>query len=442
MLGSWQGNDAVQFVELSLTSPGNTGLADGGGTDLVFDDETASAGGQRVFHFDFPNPTNGLQGARILVATTALAQLTGVQPDYVLPEGFLQPKSGRVCFRVDPPQGNDSFVGVVDCLAYGRFRGDNGTFGKATLLTPDDRSLVRLQRNGPIVEIWGTDLTPTPQNNSGAGLELFTRCGDGVIQQGELCDGTNLGNNSCAGLGFAKGTVRCTECHLDATGCTACGDGGIDAGEECDGGDFGGKTCESLGFTGGELACSEKCKASTRTCDPTYFVPGDGPRGPECLAAWKIANAKARPGFDGKVTSTQRCKDGDPGCDADATRGTCTFTLGICFDRADARLARKGRACARSRITSWTLLKPTLTAAGTDGTNAATLVSAVAALGATVTGAAVTFAPPLESGEICTASVTVVVPTRGARPGSRVLKARTVGSGLQDGDVLKLVCQP
>ena len=79
--------------------------------------------------------------ARVLVATVELAQLTGITPDYVLPHGFFQPRSGRVCFRVDPPQGNNAFVGVKDCLAYGRFRGDNGSFGQTTPLTPDDRSL-------------------------------------------------------------------------------------------------------------------------------------------------------------------------------------------------------------------------------------------------------------------------------------------------------------
>jgi hypothetical protein len=383
-------------------------------------------------------------GARILVATVQLAQLTGVTPDYVLPAGFLQPRNGRVCFRVNPPQGPNAFVGVVDCVAYGTFRGNNGSFGPATRLTPDNRSLVRLQQSGPVVEIWGTDLTPTPSTNAGPGFELFSRCGDGDIQQGETCDSANLGNQTCATLGFAKGDLRCFECHLDPSGCSACGDGGIDGAEECDGADFSGRTCERLGFTGGALECSEKCKLSTRGCDPTFFVPGGGPRGPECLAAWRITNDKGRPGPTGKVAAAQRCKDGDPGCDADQVRGTCTFTLALCFDRDDARLARKAKPCARSRIGSWTLQKPVATGGEADAAIAGALLSAVAALGGTVDGTTVTFAPPLEEAERCTESVAVVVPTRGARPGTRVVKSRTVsGAGtLRDADMLKLVCLP
>jgi len=151
-------------------------------------------------------------------------------------------------------------------------------------------------------------------------------------------------------------------------------------------------------------------------------------------------NAAKRPGYDGKVTSTQRCKDGDPGCDADTVPGTCTFTVGLCFDRIDARFARKNKQCTRSRLAGWMLLKPT---AAADPTNVAALVGAVAALGATTSGSSVTFTPPHEVGELCTASVAIVVPTKGARPGTRLFKSRTTAVGAPaDGDTLKLVCLP
>ena len=61
------------------------------------------------------------------------------------------------------------------------------------------------------------------------------------------------------------------------------------------------KTCERLGFTGGTLGCTDKCVLSTETCDATFFVPGGGPRGPECQAAWRIRNAAQRPGGNGKA---------------------------------------------------------------------------------------------------------------------------------------------
>jgi hypothetical protein len=137
----------------------------------------------------------------------------------------------------------------------------------------------------------------------------------------------------------------------------------------------------------------------------------------------------------------QRCRDGDAGCDADATVGACTFTVALCFDRDDTRLARDGRSCRRAPIESWTLLKPALG----DGEDAAMLLAAVGAVDPSMTaGAVVTFTPALEVGERCTAPVSITVATRGRRAGVRVLRARTAAAGgrPRDVDVLKLVCAP
>ncbi|KKS41490.1 MAG: hypothetical protein UV02_C0026G0004 [Candidatus Kuenenbacteria bacterium GW2011_GWA2_42_15] len=45
-----------------------------------------------------------------------------------------------------------------------------------------------------------------------------------------------------------------------------CGDGNIDAGEECDGSNVNGKTCADMGFAGGSLACSSTCKFDKSHC--------------------------------------------------------------------------------------------------------------------------------------------------------------------------------
>jgi len=166
-------------------------------------------------------------------------------------------------------------------------------------------------------------------------------------------------------------------------------------------------------------------------------VPGGGPPGPECLAEWRVMNAAGRPGADGKAPARQRCRDGDSGCDADRAAGTCTFSVALCFDRTDARLPR----CRPAAIGSWTVLKP---AVG-DGDDAARLLAAAAALGPSATaGNALTFTPSLDASERCTGPVAIVVPTRGRRPGVRVLRARTAGAGghPRDLDALKLVCVP
>jgi hypothetical protein len=285
---------------------------------------------------------------------------------------------------------------------------------------------------------WDPVLSPTPENNAGEGKQLASLCDGFAISQGEECDGTLLGGATCASLGFASGKLACRQCHYDTSRCSFCGNSAINGKEQCDGPELRGKTCDALGFTGGTLACDDKCKLTTGGCDPTFFVPGGGPRGPECFAAWLVTNAAQRPGGDGKTPIRQRCKDGDAGCDADATTGTCTFTLALCLDREDARFARGTLPCRREGIESWTLLQP-----APEG--AATLVAAVAALGtSSTTGGAVTFDPPLDTTERCTEPVAITVVTRGARPGALVLRARTVAAGgrPRDADALKLVCAP
>lgn len=52
-------------------------------------------------------------------------------------------------------------------------------------------------------------------------------CGDGIIDSGESCDGSNLGGHSCTTQGFSGGTLSCTaSCTFDTTACTSSGGGG------------------------------------------------------------------------------------------------------------------------------------------------------------------------------------------------------------------------
>ena len=47
-------------------------------------------------------------------------------------------------------------------------------------------------------------------------------CGDGRRQPSEVCDGSDVGESSCASVGFLGGTLACTaSCVLDTSGCTA-----------------------------------------------------------------------------------------------------------------------------------------------------------------------------------------------------------------------------
>lgn len=105
------------------------------------------------------------------------------------------------------------------------------------------------------------------------------KCGNSYIDQGESCDGTNLGFSSSKCIDynpstFSGGNISCGNCQLDTSKCQgtqgACGDGKIDIGEVCDGASFGLiKACSDYSsFTGGALKCDANCQLDTSGCIP------------------------------------------------------------------------------------------------------------------------------------------------------------------------------
>ena len=76
-------------------------------------------------------------------------------------------------------------------------------------------------------------------------------CGNGALDPGEECDGELLAGQTCEVLVPATlpwldggGTLSCSDtCTFDTSQCHECGNGVLDPGEECDGTDFGGQTC-------------------------------------------------------------------------------------------------------------------------------------------------------------------------------------------------------
>lgn len=87
------------------------------------------------------------------------------------------------------------------------------------------------------------------------------QCGNGVVDEGEVCDGTNLAGRDCASVGQTKGTLACNAtCDgLDESGCSTCGNGILEADEVCDTTELDGETCAGFGHAGGTLACAETC---------------------------------------------------------------------------------------------------------------------------------------------------------------------------------------
>lgn len=99
-----------------------------------------------------------------------------------------------------------------------------------------------------------------------------TYCGDGAKNGPEMCDGADLGGQTCVSNGFAGGAMACSkECTPDTNACNKCGNGVADSGEACDGADIKGKTCKSIDagkYNGGTPGCTDSCDGfTTDNCD-------------------------------------------------------------------------------------------------------------------------------------------------------------------------------
>ncbi len=98
-----------------------------------------------------------------------------------------------------------------------------------------------------------------------------TFCGDGVRAASEVCDGNDLGGETCKSLGFYGETteLKCAaDCTFDKSGCSGrCGDRVVNGrNEQCDGSPPAGKSCLDYGFDRGLLGCTELCGVSTEDC--------------------------------------------------------------------------------------------------------------------------------------------------------------------------------
>lgn len=108
-----------------------------------------------------------------------------------------------------------------------------------------------------------------------------TTCGNGAIEDVELCDGADLGTKTCADFGFNSGVLACkANCgDFERAGCfnaSTCGNGAIDNNEPCDGAMLGASTCQSLGFGPGTLACKSDCSAYETAACGASMMCGNG----------------------------------------------------------------------------------------------------------------------------------------------------------------------
>lgn len=95
-------------------------------------------------------------------------------------------------------------------------------------------------------------------------------CGDGALNVLEQCDGSSMGDASCAGYGYYHGSLACSDgCLVEVGLCYGrCGDADIEPafGEFCDGGPPPG-SCLTYGFDAGYVDCSSACSPDTFECE-------------------------------------------------------------------------------------------------------------------------------------------------------------------------------
>ena len=131
-------------------------------------------------------------------------------------------------------------------------------------------------------------------------------CGDGVIQQGEMCDGSIPAGLSCSNYGFNDGALTCTACQIDPVGCfntEICdlpGDEDGDGFENCDDDDC-------IGVPPCVPGCGNGSIDPGESCDDGNILSGDG-----CSSACQIEGTLLVPLVGGTVQFTGSLEHPDP----------------------------------------------------------------------------------------------------------------------------------
>lgn len=166
---------------------------------------------------------------------------------------------------------------------------------------------------GPDAEVDAGDTPDTTVEEDTSNPEL---CGNGTIDEGELCEPFMLDGATCATEGFSSGTLFCNAtCDgYDTSECNSCNNGVLDEGEQCDGLDFGGETCESRGFDGGMLVCNN-CFIEISGCEIDTCGNGEINAGEDCDGELLAGETCGSQGFDGgTIGCTENCQFELSGC--------------------------------------------------------------------------------------------------------------------------------
>jgi len=193
-------------------------------------------------------------------------------------------------------------------------------------------------------------------------------CGDGLRSGTESCDGGDLGEATCASLGFYSETTGLAcglDCRFDTAGCLgACGDGILNGTEQCDGDDLGTADCRTAGFYDAPgLGCSPFCTWDVSACTGRC---GDGEiNGGELCDGAPPDNSCVDLGFDaGPLQCSGACSAGFGTC---ARFGWRTFTAPVealaiaASGRGNQWAVGQGGVAAHSTGGAWVAVPTTVT---------------------------------------------------------------------------------
>ena len=254
-------------------------------------------------------------GPSELLVAGSLAASTGVQlsPD---PLAGVSPDRVQVFVAGDLVRfSRQGFVGAQVCAPFASLRLGSSVDVEGRLVAADmrlRRSIVSLPAGTPRTSTTTTSTTLPPS----------ARCGDGIVDPGEVCDGdvrcTSPGGSfllcsACAA--FTSGPCTATTTTLPGSS-SRCGDGVLDAGEQCDDGntsdcDGCSTACTREVVGNGVVDCGEECDdGNTADCDGCN---DDG----EIECGNGVIDAECGEVCDGADVAGQTCAGGTVTCAAD-----------------------------------------------------------------------------------------------------------------------------